>query len=154
MGEVGDIFRMIVSVVPPVLLAVALLALSSCSDLSTDADHRKTTDSQLNFSAEEKRIARRLSIRNDVIQDDTTAQFQAERCRLSLATIQVQMQNSGMLSAEQQRVFKQAQNLYRRRAEAELSSEEYEKTLADVKAKYPELSDRVPLAIACLRNLT
>lgn len=130
-----------------------LLALSACSAVSDVQQKQERSVKRYDFSEEDKRIARALSIGSEVHKSNAPPQYEAALCNLALATIAEQLRNSDLLSAQQLKAFEQAQSVYRRRAAAGLSPEEREKTRNDVEAAYPDHSDRARFAMGCLREL-
>lgn len=136
-------------------LVIALITSVSgaCSPIEKAAGD-DTTSFTGDFTSEEKRIARALSIGGNDIRKAHPPQYSAILCSLALAAIEERMQSADLLSAQQQHAFAQAKELYRNRAVAGISQEEFERTQADVENAYPDERDRSRFAIGCLRDLS
>lgn len=135
-----------------ILPLLVLSFLGACSASNAPSGSADTTPRR-NFSAEDKRVARVLSIGGEDRSADVSPQYRAALCSLALESVQDRMQGGGLLTNEQQRIFAQAQSLYKQRATIDLSPEEQEQTLSEVETAYPNQSDRVRFAIGCLREL-
>lgn len=105
------------------------------------------------FSEEDKRIARYLSIGNEIMTTRSTPQFEAALCGLALETIAEQLRQSGSLSPRQLQAFERAQGIFRARAQTGLTPQERAKTRREVEAAYPDRVARARVAMGCLRGL-
>lgn len=137
---------------PGSMILLAAFVVTACSGSAEPAPLRDKPAPRT-FSAEEQRIARKLSIGNNTI-EAVSPENRAVLCALGLESIAGQLQASGALSPKQLRVFAQARNTYRRRAEQGYPSDA---ALAEARRKaatdFPERSDRARIAISCLREL-
>lgn len=134
------------------LLSATTIALTACS-VSDSQQEQKQSLTQQEFSAEDKRVASVLSIRDQTANRSVTPQYTAALCSLALAAIGDRLAESDLMSSEEIKGLKQAQDLYRRRATAGQSAQEREKIRSDIEAAHPEPSDRAQFAIGCLRDL-
>ena len=135
------------------LPAFILLSLASCSSPSA-VSPQPSTQTTAEFSDQDKRVARALSIGGEKIDGgDETPQFQALVCRLALEEIQRQMETPGGLSAEQQQAFEQARKLFDRRAAAGLSDAELSQNRARAQENDPEVNESARIAMGCLRDI-
>ena len=135
------------------LPAFMLLSLAACSDPSGVAPEQ-SPQTKTDFSDQDKRIARALSIGGEKVGDsDETPQFQALVCSLALEKIQRQLEGPGALSTEQQQAFEQARRLFARRAAAGLSEAELGQNRARAQESDPEVNDSARVAIGCLRDI-
>lgn len=132
---------------------VALSVLSACSGPEGSKVESDLKEAET-FGPEERQVARRLSIGSQNLDSNSSVQYQAALCSLALSSIQTRLREGGLLSAEEQRAFAQAQSLYRQRAAVGISDEQREKILTDIKVAYPNQSDLARFAIGCLRDLT
>ena len=133
-------------------LAGTAIALTACSVSDSQQEQEQSLTRQ-EFTAEDKRVARVLSIRDQTASRGATPQYTAALCSLALAVIGDRLAESDLLSSQQTEGLKQAQDLYRRRATAGLSDQERKKMRSDIEAAHPEPSDRARFAIGCLRDL-
>jgi hypothetical protein len=131
---------------------ISLSVLSACYAANSQADQTKVTE-QRAFAPEDKRVARVLSIGGQESTVNDSPQYGATLCKLALETIESRMNGGGILTDEQQRIFAQAQSLYRQRASAGVSRETQEQTQNEVETAYPNEGDRARFAIGCLRDL-
>lgn len=132
---------------------IGVTALSACSPPQVPAAPRQQAQAKMQFSDEDRRIARALSLGGGEIKKTRDPRFYATLCGLALASVAERMQNSTLLSAEQSRAFSQAQNIYARRAADGSTAAERQAVSKEVEADYPDPADRARFAIGCLRDL-
>lgn len=136
------------------LLSTSPLVLTACSVSEKDqVQEQELFPTSHEFSAEDKRVARVLSLGNEIARDNSTPQYKAVLCTLALAEIKDRMGESNLMSSQQSEAFAKVQNVYRRRASVGLSGQEREKLRSDVEADHPEQRERARFAIGCLRDL-
>lgn len=134
----------------PTAILATLLALTGCSAAREPAADQPP---QKEFSAEDKRIARRLSLGGGETREASSPRFYATLCTLALDSIAERIQDGGMLSGEQSRAFAQAHALWARRAAEGAAPAEREAARKEVEEAYPEPASRARFAIGCLRDL-
>lgn len=138
------------------VLIAMLLALPIACAPPSDGDRNlgQRQGEEKVFTEEEQRIARTLSIGEQVSDAEASPREESILCDLALTSIEERMQNSGVLSVEQRKAFASAQAYYRRRAASNISATELHNVRKDVEASYPEPSDRARFAMECLRDLS
>lgn len=137
-----------------IILAASLPALVSCA-VSGDPPNQKDTERERKeFSSEDKRIARALSIGGDELIDSQDAAYKSRLCSMALEAIEDQMESSRLLNREQQETFASVRRMYSERASKGLSSEEQVEMRRRIEGQYPEVSDRARFVVGCLRELT
>lgn len=132
------------------LVAFGLMGACSSADVpkaNGDMSYQKE------FTADDKRVAKVLSIGGEDSIPDASPQYRATLCSLALESIADRMLGEGILTNEQQEAFTSAQSLYSRRAAANASVEERAQLVSDVETSYPNRSERARFAIGCLRDL-
>lgn len=138
--------------IPGVGSLMVVLLLGACS--ARDVPQKQGTPVQKTFTAEDRRVARALLIGGEGSAPNASPQYRAVLCSVALETVADRMRGKGILTAEQERVFAQAQSIYARRSSAGRSVEEREALLKEVRDRYPDEGDRAPFAIGCLYDLT
>jgi hypothetical protein len=133
-------------------MIAATLGVGACSTSADPPEQQKSLVRQ-QFTDQDKRIARALSLGGDDILRKAKPQYEATLCSLALDAIEDNVKDSGILSSEQRRALKQAEAIFQLRAVTGLSAEESEQTRRAVETAYPERSTRARFAIGCLRNL-
>lgn len=132
------------------LLAAALLQ-AACTD-SKDAQAPQPPSGVPNFTTEDKRVARALSVGTGSLVQ-ASPEGRAVLCTLALETVRPQMQASGALSGPQRQAFAQAIEVFRDRAARGYGDPG---KLAEARRRaeidYPGAGDRAKMAVACLRS--
>lgn len=106
------------------------------------------------FSAEEKRAARLLSIEGNLSSYAGHPRIEAMTCVLGMEYLEEQMLRAGLLSEEQEAALEQAKSNYRARAAVNLSAEDAETLVRDSEAAITSPSDKVRRGLKCLRDLS
>lgn len=136
--------------------ALGTLLLTACSPETTPASQPSQTPVR-EFSAEDKRAARALSIGNQAaLTGAATAYDRALLCNIALDSLTEQLQERGALTTEQQRAFAEVQQLYERRlaqASGGKSQEQLATDRTEAEEANPEPSTQAQIAIGCLRQL-
>lgn len=132
----------------------ALCILAGCTPSADEDRARQDTSAQRTFSAEERRIARALSLGGDEVRDRSSPQSYAMLCSIALEAIGARLESGNLLSAEQRQAFTAARRMYSERATAGISRQEQDALRREVEAAYPETGDRARLGIGCVRSLT
>lgn len=137
----------------PALPILAAIALASCTEVQRPGEEQVGTSSQANFSAEDKRIASRLSLGTGQLARAST-EGKALLCELGLEAIRARIQTSGALSADQLDAFEQAREHYHRLAvQGYGTAEKLAEARSRAEIDYPRTGDRARLAVTCLRDL-
>lgn len=134
-------------------LFAALLALAACSGQADTATRQQDGSPQASFSDEDRRAARALSVGGPEARATGSPGFYATLCSLALKSIDERLQDSGLLSAEQNRAFARAREIYAGRAAAGSASER-DDWRREVEATYPNPNERTRFTIGCLKDLT
>ena len=129
-------------------------ALISCAGPDPAKIEEEGNREQQTFSVEDKRIARALSIGGDELIDSQEPVYKAMLCSMALEAIEVKMEGSGLLNAEQQELFAGTRRIYASRAEEGLSTAETGDIRRRIELQYPDASDRARFAVGCLREFT
>lgn len=129
------------------------VALSSCAPSSPAHKVAEKTAPQATFSAEDRRIARALTVGAADVGAQATPRVYEMTCVLALDTVEGILDNRGLVTAEQDAVFKRAREVYWRRATTKLPQQDVAKLQSDVEARNPEPEGRARLAVGCLREL-
>lgn len=134
-------------------MMATLLALPACSNDSDTAAKPRQNARSNSFTAEDKRIARRLSIGTASLAEASVG-GRAVLCGLGLEAIDSRLKSSGALSPQQGQAFDRAREIYRRRAIAGYpSAADVAEARRRAELDYPTTGDRARLAITCLRDL-
>ena len=137
-----------------VVVLSVLLSLGACSGKADVASEQSGAGNQRVFSADDKRIARLLSIGETGVKAGGSPQDQALLCDIALQSIADRLRQSGALSAVQMGAFDKAQSLYRTRAAAGRTPAQLASARSAMETAHPEASERARLAIGCLRDLS
>jgi hypothetical protein len=135
------------------LLVAGCATLGACAPARPAPEQGSERGAERQFSAEEKAIARSLSLGAVALKEEITPAYRAALCELTLASVQEQIATSGMLTDEQQRAFSQAQAMYRQRAKIGLSQDQAREVRAQVVRDFPDPSARARFVVECLREL-
>lgn len=134
-------------------MLATLIAVSACSNAPDMVEKPQQDARSASFTAEDKRIARKLSIGTASLAEASVG-GRAVLCGLGLEAIDSRLRSSGALSAQQGQAFDRAREIYRRRAVAGYpSAADVAEARRRAELDYPTAADRARLAIACLREL-
>lgn len=133
---------------------VFLVSIAACSSPDETSETRMTRKDSETFSAEDRRVAKALSLGGYELRASGNTYDKAVLCNVSLQALADRMRESGLLSAEQQRAFSQAQGVYTLRAGSTgKSASQIAQDRREVEAAYPDMNARARIAIGCLREL-
>ncbi|NJC34881.1 hypothetical protein GGR88_002395 [Sphingomonas jejuensis] len=133
-------------------MLVASASLASCSPPPSGEQPADRAPAKI-FSAQDRATAQKLSLSSASAPQAGTAQDQALACEFGLDALGTRLRSSGLLSAEQERVYAQAQALYRRRATEGLSPDEAAVARQNYETAQPDTNARARIGLSCLRQL-
>lgn len=132
-----------------------VLCVACCSGVREDPSRQAEQEaaSPQTFSAEDKLVARSLSINIVSEQTATSPEQRALVCEMALASLGAKLRSTGVLLDAHQQALARASEHYRKQARAGGSDSEISERRNDLEAQYPAESERARLAISCLREL-
>lgn len=135
-------------------LVFVVFLTAGCSQNGEDPRAKDKPTVIRSFSAEDKRIAKKLSVGAVAEVKSDNKAFDAIACQSALATLEEISSRSNLLSPEQSKAFELARAAYKRRElAAAVSPEERAKVVGEVELAYPDEGNQVRLAMSCLRAL-
>ncbi|GGP00264.1 MAG: hypothetical protein CMN72_11995 [Sphingomonas sp.] len=127
--------------------------ITACSGQGDLAGNHANQDKRRVYGEQDKRIAQLLSIGETSAKAGGVPQDQALLCDIALQTMSDKLRQSGALSDVQMRAFEKVQAFYRQRAAEGRSQKQIVSARKDLETAHVEASERVRLAIGCLRDL-
>lgn len=135
------------------ICAVTCAIVAACSP-PDDTVTIEEPEARQTFGAEDIRIASKLSLGSDSDQTDFAEVGRALACSIALDALSERLVQGGSLAPEVVQAFNQAQDIYTRRANAELAGQDAGEARETAEELMPDEGDRARLAIGCLRDLT
>jgi hypothetical protein len=142
------------------VLPIALVLTSLCGGCSTGEPVKNRLEKKTReFSAEEKRQARALSISQvKSVTDAASPYARALLCKNGMDVMAQRLQNVGIMNAQQGQLLQQAQAYFDRQLNAlgeqqGLSAADVRNDLGRVARDHSDTSENARIAVACLKRL-
>lgn len=133
-------------------LAGIASALPSCSNSSAGSGAEVAIETRGAFTAEDKRIAKRLSVSEGANQGGESPQRRALACSVAIATLEERVGTTDIFTQDQRATLTRLKDTFYRRATVNLSQDQISILRREVDEVYSDQSAKARLAIGCIRD--